>query len=57
MEELLKHEMERLREYIPNVNGKNVVGKLVVTPPEIEAGNPMFFRGDIAGVGHETLAK
>jgi len=41
-----------VRGYISNVNEKTVVGKLVVTPPEIEAGNPMFFRGDIAGVGH-----
>ncbi|MBI2088886.1 MAG: NAD(P)/FAD-dependent oxidoreductase [Deltaproteobacteria bacterium] len=51
-EDLLNHEMERVREYIPNVKEKTVVGKLVVTPPEIEAGNPMFFRGDIAGMGH-----
>ena len=50
--ELLHHEMERLREYIPNVSEKTVVGKLVVTPVDIEAGNPMFFRGDIGGLGH-----
>jgi phytoene dehydrogenase-like protein len=50
--ELLHHEMERLREYIPNVNEKTVVGKLVVTPLDIEASNPMFFRGDIGGLGH-----
>ncbi|MBI2360145.1 MAG: hypothetical protein HYV04_14820 [Deltaproteobacteria bacterium] len=41
-----------MREYIPNVNEKTVVGKIVVTPPEIEANNPMFFRGDIGGLGH-----
>lgn len=51
-EKLLHHEIERVREYIPNVNEKTVVGKLVVTPPEIEAGNAMFFRGDIGGIGH-----
>lgn len=51
-DELLNHEIERLREYISNVNEKTVVGKLVVTPLDIEAGNPMFFRGDIGGLGH-----
>lgn len=51
-EKLLRHEIERLREYIPNIDDKTVVGKLVVTPIEIEAGNPMFFRGDIGGMGH-----
>lgn len=50
--DLLHEEMERLREYIPNISEKTVVGKLVVTPLDIEAGNPMFFRGDIGGLGH-----
>ena len=51
-EELLRHEMERVREYIPNVNEKTVVGKLVATPLDIEASNAMFLRGDIGGMGH-----
>ncbi len=50
--ELLNQELERLREYIPNLNDKTVVGKLAVTPLDIEAGNPMFYRGDIDGMAH-----
>ena len=51
-EELLHHEMERVCEYIPNISEKTVVGKLVVTPLDIEASNAMFFHGDIGGMGH-----
>jgi phytoene dehydrogenase-like protein len=51
-EDLLRHEIERVREYIPNVNEKTVIGKLVVTPVDIEASNAMFLRGDIGGLGH-----
>jgi len=51
-EELLQHEIGRLREYIPNVNEKSIVGKVVETPLDIEAGNAMFLRGDIGGLGH-----
>jgi len=51
-EDLLRHEIERVREYIPNVDEKSIVGKLVETPLDIEAGNAMFLRGDIGGMGH-----
>ena len=34
------------------LNEKTVVGKLVVTPLDIEASNPMFYRGDIDGMAH-----
>ncbi len=51
-EELLHHEMERVREYISNVSEKTVIGKLVETPLDIEASNAMFLRGDIGGMGH-----
>jgi len=51
-EELLHHEIERVREYIPNISEKTIVGKLVETPLDIEASNAMFLRGDIGGLGH-----
>lgn len=51
-DELLQHEIARVREYIPNVDENTVVGKLVATPLDIEASNAMFYRGDIGGMGH-----
>jgi beta-carotene ketolase (CrtO type) len=51
-EQLLDEEIERIREYIPNVTKKTVVGKVVQTPLDIEASNAMFFRGDIMGIAH-----
>lgn len=51
-QDLLQEEIERVREYIPNVTEKTIVGRAVFTPVDIEAYNPMFYRGDIMGIGH-----
>ncbi|HXG37043.1 MAG TPA: hypothetical protein VNL15_08750, partial [Dehalococcoidia bacterium] len=47
-EEILGRELQRIQEYIPNLNDA-LVGKALFTPVDIEAHNPMFYRGDIMG--------
>ncbi|HZU05249.1 MAG TPA: NAD(P)/FAD-dependent oxidoreductase [Chloroflexota bacterium] len=51
-EQLLAEELERVREYVPNVTERTIVGKAVATPLDIAAYNPMFYRGDIMGMAH-----
>lgn len=51
-DQLLGEEIERVREYVPNVTEKTVLGKAVMTPLDIEAHDRMFYRGDIMGLGH-----
>ncbi|HZP27080.1 MAG TPA: NAD(P)/FAD-dependent oxidoreductase [Dehalococcoidia bacterium] len=50
-DEIFQHEMQRVQEYIPNLS-EDTVGSAMFTPVEIEAHNPMFYRGDIMGMGH-----